>query len=152
MSVQCTCACVSATQSDAGRPARPWLCLATLVPVMIRFKSVGSAPVMKNNYYRITASNRFQVRTLFALPLAPPLRPPPRSSSSSSPSLTTHLPRRQTVVQFLRKELNWKPTDPLVRPLSVSSRPSLRGHRLQAVLLTRSFPVHLHQLLLRSIS
>ena|SRR5258708_8557063 len=50
-------------------------------PVIVRFRAVGNAPIMKQNYYKITASNRFQA-----------------------------------VIQFLRKELGWKPTDPLVRP------------------------------------
>lgn len=46
----------------------------------MRFKAVGNAPIMKQNLYKITASNRFQA-----------------------------------VIQFLRKELGWKATDPLVR-------------------------------------
>jgi hypothetical protein len=49
-------------------------------PVVVRFKAVGNAPIMKQNFYKITASNRFQA-----------------------------------VIQFLRKELGWKATDPLVR-------------------------------------
>jgi ubiquitin-like protein ATG12 len=48
--------------------------------VVVRFKAVGNAPIMKQNFFKITASNRFQA-----------------------------------VVQFLRKELGWKPSDPLVR-------------------------------------
>ena len=48
--------------------------------VVVRFKAVGNAPIMKQNFYKITASNRFQA-----------------------------------VVQFLRKELAWKASDPLVR-------------------------------------
>jgi len=48
--------------------------------VVVRFKAVGNAPIMKQNFYKITASNRFQA-----------------------------------VVQFLRKELGWKASDPLVR-------------------------------------
>lgn len=48
--------------------------------VVVRFKAVGNAPIMKQNFYKITASNRFQA-----------------------------------VIQFLRKELGWQPTDPLVR-------------------------------------
>ena len=27
---------------------------------MVRFKQVGNAPIMKQNFYKITASNRFQ--------------------------------------------------------------------------------------------
>jgi ubiquitin-like protein ATG12 len=49
--------------------------------VVVRFKAVGNAPIMKQNFYKITASNRFQA-----------------------------------VIQFLRKELNWKAGDPLVSP------------------------------------
>jgi len=49
--------------------------------VVVRFKAVGNAPIMKQNFYKITAANRFQA-----------------------------------VIQFLRKELGWKSTDPLVRP------------------------------------
>lgn len=46
----------------------------------MRFKAIGGAPIMKQNLYRITASNRFQA-----------------------------------VIQFLRKEIGWKPGDTLVR-------------------------------------
>ena len=28
--------------------------------VIVRFKSVGNAPIMKQNFYKISASNRFQ--------------------------------------------------------------------------------------------
>jgi ubiquitin-like protein ATG12 len=28
--------------------------------VVVRFKAIGNAPIMKNNYFRITAFNRFQ--------------------------------------------------------------------------------------------
>jgi len=31
----------------------------TLLPVIVRFKSVGSAPIMKQNYYKITGSHPF---------------------------------------------------------------------------------------------
>lgn len=30
------------------------------VVVVVRFKAVGNAPIMKQNFYKITASNRFQ--------------------------------------------------------------------------------------------
>ncbi|CCM03456.1 uncharacterized protein FIBRA_05589 [Fibroporia radiculosa] len=30
------------------------------VKVVVRFKAVGNAPIMKQNFYKITASNRFQ--------------------------------------------------------------------------------------------
>lgn len=46
--------------------------------VVVRFKAVGNAPIMRQNFYKITASNRFQA-----------------------------------VIQFLRKELAWKSSDPL---------------------------------------
>jgi hypothetical protein len=55
-------------------------CVFPWVVVVVRFKAVGNAPIMKQNFYKITASNRFQA-----------------------------------VIQFLRKELGWQPTDPLVR-------------------------------------
>ena len=29
-------------------------------PVVVRFKAVGTAPIMKQNFYKITASKRFQ--------------------------------------------------------------------------------------------
>ncbi|KAG6899000.1 hypothetical protein C0995_007495, partial [Termitomyces sp. Mi166 len=29
-------------------------------PVIVRFKAVGNAPIMKQNFYKITSSNRFQ--------------------------------------------------------------------------------------------
>lgn len=48
--------------------------------VVIRFAPAGNAPVLRNKFYKITASNRFQ-----------------------------------SVIQFLRKELGWKPQDSLVR-------------------------------------
>ena len=31
----------------------------------MRFKAVGNAPIMKNNFYKITASNRFQAVIAF---------------------------------------------------------------------------------------
>ncbi|KAL1919883.1 uncharacterized protein VTP21DRAFT_1815 [Calcarisporiella thermophila] len=46
--------------------------------VVVRFRAIGNAPIMKQNFYKITASNKFQA-----------------------------------VIQFLRKELNYKPSDPL---------------------------------------
>ena len=65
----------------------PHLLIAELIQgvyvVVVRFKAVGNAPIMKQNFYKITASNRFQA-----------------------------------VVQFLRKELAWKASDPLVRVMS----------------------------------
>lgn len=61
--------------------------------VVVRFKAVGNAPIMKQNFYKITASNRFQA-----------------------------------VVQFLRKELSWKASDPLVRVVS-TGQSQLDAHR-----------------------
>lgn len=52
--------------------------------VVIRFAPAGNAPVLRNKFYKITASNRFQ-----------------------------------SVIQFLRKELGWKPQDSLVRRSSL---------------------------------
>lgn len=34
-------------------------------PVVIRFKSVGSAPIMKQNFFKITASHKFQAVVQF---------------------------------------------------------------------------------------
>jgi ubiquitin-like protein ATG12 len=55
-------------------------------PVAIRFKAVGNAPIMKQNFYKITVGNRFQA-----------------------------------VIHFLRRQLGWKASDPLVRVLHVWS-------------------------------
>ena len=38
------------------------LCLR---PVVVRFKATGNAPIMKQNFYKITASNRFQTVIAF---------------------------------------------------------------------------------------
>ena len=66
--------------------------------VIVRFRAVGNAPIMKQNFYKITASNPFQ-----------------------------------TVIQFLRKELGWKPTDPLVSnilpPPLIQEFPLIEPHR-----------------------
>lgn len=62
-------------------PSPPPLATLHLVrTVVVRFKATGNAPIMKQNFYKITASNQFR-----------------------------------TVTAFLRKELGWKPSDPLVR-------------------------------------
>jgi ubiquitin-like protein ATG12 len=45
----------------------------------VRFRAIGNAPILKQNFYKITASNKFQA-----------------------------------VIQFLRKELQYKAEDPLV--------------------------------------
>lgn len=34
-------------------------------PVIVRFKSIGNAPIMKDNYFKITASNKFQAVIVF---------------------------------------------------------------------------------------
>ncbi|SPO46474.1 probable Autophagy-related protein 12 [Moesziomyces antarcticus] len=57
--------------------------------VVVRFKAIGNAPIMKTNYFRITAFNRFQA-----------------------------------VIQFLRKELNFKPTDSLFLYINASFSPA----------------------------
>jgi ubiquitin-like protein ATG12 len=46
-----------------GDPLTPDLSLSTepcLHSVIVRFKAVGNAPIMKQNFYKITSSNRFQ--------------------------------------------------------------------------------------------
>lgn len=40
---------------------RTWLILL----VVVRFKSIGSAPIMKNNVFKVTAGNRFQAVIVF---------------------------------------------------------------------------------------
>ncbi|KAN0060016.1 Ubiquitin-like protein [Thecaphora frezii] len=57
--------------------------------VVVRFKAIGNAPIMKTNYFRITAFNRFQA-----------------------------------VIQFLRKELNFKPSDSLFLYINASFSPA----------------------------
>ncbi|GAC93709.1 potential preautophagosome nucleating protein [Pseudozyma hubeiensis SY62] len=57
--------------------------------VVVRFKAIGNAPIMKNNHFRITAFNRFQAVTV-----------------------------------FLRKELNFKPTDSLFLYINASFSPA----------------------------
>ena len=39
---------------------RPPCACARAPTVVVRFKAVGNAPIMKQNFYKITASNRFQ--------------------------------------------------------------------------------------------
>ncbi|KWU47527.1 APG12-domain-containing protein [Rhodotorula sp. JG-1b] len=58
--------------------------------VVVRFKATGSAPIMKQNFYKITASNQFR-----------------------------------TVTAFLRKELGWKPSDPLFVYINSAFAPAL---------------------------
>ncbi|KAF9359692.1 hypothetical protein BGX34_008213 [Mortierella sp. NVP85] len=66
-----------------GPPASPATVIANhkkkdTSKVVVRFRAVGNAPILKQNMYRITASNKFLA-----------------------------------VIQFLRKELNYKHSDPL---------------------------------------
>ncbi|BGP54903.1 hypothetical protein JCM8202_003414 [Rhodotorula sphaerocarpa] len=58
--------------------------------VIVRFKATGNAPIMKQNFYKITASNQFR-----------------------------------TVTAFLRKELGWKPSDPLFVYINSAFAPAL---------------------------
>ncbi|CAB4385053.1 unnamed protein product [Rhizophagus irregularis] len=48
------------------------------IKVIVRFRAIGNAPILKQNLYKINASNKFQA-----------------------------------VIQFLRRELNYKASDPL---------------------------------------
>ncbi|BGO98713.1 hypothetical protein RTG_00981 [Rhodotorula toruloides ATCC 204091] len=57
--------------------------------VVVRFKATGNAPIMKQNFYKITASNQFRA-----------------------------------VIAFLRKELAWKPSDPLFLYINSSFAPA----------------------------
>jgi ubiquitin-like protein ATG12 len=61
--------------------------------VVVKFKSIGSAPIMKTTVFKVTASNRFQA-----------------------------------VIVFLRGQLGFKPTDPLVSfpALYVESKKKLK--------------------------
>jgi hypothetical protein len=70
---------------------RPILSITTniIFSVVVRFKAVGNAPIMKQNFYKITASNRFQA-----------------------------------VIQFLRKELGWKSSDPLFTYINLAFSPA----------------------------
>ncbi|KAI1315393.1 hypothetical protein EDD11_000897 [Mortierella claussenii] len=66
-----------------GPPASPATVIANrkkkdLSKVVVRFRAIGNAPILKTNVYKITASNKFLA-----------------------------------VIQFLRKELNYKQSDPL---------------------------------------
>lgn len=44
---------------------RSSLFLGLAPPVVVRFKSIGSAPVMKNNVFKVTAGNKFQAVVVF---------------------------------------------------------------------------------------
>lgn len=80
-------------------PLLPSLTLPHLA-VVVRFKATGNAPIMKQNFYKITASNQF--RTVIAFlrkelgwkPADSLVRPSPSSSSSArSARLLTSSPR-----------------------------------------------------------
>lgn len=90
--------------------------LLAAAAVVVFFKAIGNAPIMRNNYFRITAFNRFQA-----------------------------------VIQFLRKELNFKPTDSLVscRLPWCCPQPTIADRRV--ILLYRPCtPVLVHQCLVQS--
>ncbi|THH30962.1 hypothetical protein EUX98_g3213 [Antrodiella citrinella] len=57
--------------------------------VIVRFKAVGNAPIMKTNLYQINASNRFQA-----------------------------------VIQFVRRQLQWKAGDPLFTYINLAFAPA----------------------------
>ncbi|KAL0566997.1 hypothetical protein V5O48_015000 [Marasmius crinis-equi] len=57
--------------------------------VIVRFKAVGNAPIMKDNFFKITASNRFQA-----------------------------------VIQFLRKQLGYKGSEPLHTYINLAFSPA----------------------------
>ncbi|KAG0224448.1 hypothetical protein BGW41_005078 [Actinomortierella wolfii] len=76
-----------AVASDAPAAPRPAVSPATVLAnlkkkdtskVVVRFRAIGNAPILKQNFYKISASNKFLA-----------------------------------VIQFLRKELNYQPSDPL---------------------------------------
>ncbi|KAF8927656.1 putative autophagy-related protein 12 [Dissophora ornata] len=73
----------AASTEPTGPPASPATVVANhkkkdTSKVVVRFRAVGNAPILKQNMYKITASNKFLA-----------------------------------VIQFLRKELNYKHSDPL---------------------------------------
>lgn len=57
------------TYADTLPPLRPRRCTDALAPlaraVVVRFKSIGSAPIMKNNVFKVTAGNKFQAVIVF---------------------------------------------------------------------------------------
>ncbi|ORZ19946.1 autophagy protein 12 [Lobosporangium transversale] len=72
-----------ASTEPTGPPASPATVIANrkkkdISKVVVRFRAIGNAPILKTNVYKITASNKFLA-----------------------------------VIQFLRKELNYKQSDPL---------------------------------------
>lgn len=81
---------LTATSSSNNPPAVPQKAVQALAhytakdtsKVMVRFKAIGSAPIMKNNAFRITAFNRFQAVIVF-------LKKELGSSASTSGSLVS---------------------------------------------------------------
>ncbi|KAF9957079.1 hypothetical protein BGZ72_002181 [Mortierella alpina] len=76
-------ASLTAATEPTGPPASPATVIANhkkkdTSKVIVRFRAIGNAPILKQNIYKITASNKFMA-----------------------------------VIQFLRKELNYKHSDPL---------------------------------------
>ncbi|KAF9574968.1 hypothetical protein EC968_004728 [Mortierella alpina] len=76
-------ATLTASAEPTGPPASPATVIANhkkkdTSKVIVRFRAIGNAPILKQNIYKITASNKFMA-----------------------------------VIQFLRKELNYKHSDPL---------------------------------------
>ncbi|RKP35463.1 ubiquitin-like protein Atg12, partial [Dimargaris cristalligena] len=57
--------------------------------VVIRFRAIGNAPILKRSFFKISTTNKFQL-----------------------------------VIQFLRKELNYKASDPLFVYISSAFSPS----------------------------
>lgn len=77
-----------------------------LLVVVVRFKAVGNAPIMKQNFYKITSSNRFQTVIQFlrkelgwkqgdalvsSIFERIPYRPHAARELTDSPSLTVHI-------------------------------------------------------------
>ncbi|RUS34050.1 ubiquitin-like autophagy protein Apg12-domain-containing protein [Jimgerdemannia flammicorona] len=78
--------------------------------VVVRFRAIGNAPIMKQNFYKITASNKFQA-----------------------------------VIQFLRKELNYKGSDPLFLYINSAFSPApdeivSNLHKVRSCVLLRNIP------------
>jgi hypothetical protein len=101
--------------------------LVRLAPsVVVRFKSAGSAPVMKQNFYKITGSNRFQVSSSLV---------PTSSGPQSSTFLSSQL--RTLTHMFTSYAL---PYPALYRLLSSFSERSSTGSQQIRWYVARSFP------------
>ncbi|KAG0042657.1 hypothetical protein BGZ83_000201 [Gryganskiella cystojenkinii] len=84
----------SAPVEPTGPPASPSTVIANhkkkdTSKVVVYFRAIGSVPIMKNNVYTITASNKFS-----------------------------------TVIQFLRTQINYRPSDPLFLYINSAFSPS----------------------------